>query len=223
MNNIRSPLEGNQEDYQETCPYLGLVDDRETSLAYPSSYNLCYHARPASPPSLDHQISYCQSAHHRDCPVFTNRVNGPLPSEIRFPETKPLFANRLILPLLLGSIVVIMGVIGMFWLAHGGILSGERKSPTPSSTLQQLSLLLATDIPFYTNTPTDTNTPVIFTKTPITPTFVTSTPTMTLVPTATMTPSPTHKIIITYYTDTFTLTFVSPPIKKPTAVPTHVP
>ncbi len=45
----------NNEANQVICPHMAIEDDPTTSLAYPSSMNLCFHARPVVSPNLTHQ------------------------------------------------------------------------------------------------------------------------------------------------------------------------
>lgn len=52
------------------CPYLGIYDDADTALAYPSPSNRCY--RPPKPASISnpHQDQYCLSSAYTRCPIF---------------------------------------------------------------------------------------------------------------------------------------------------------
>ncbi len=52
------------------CPFLGIYDDADTALAYPSPSNRCY--RPPKPASVSnpHQGQYCLSAAYTRCPIF---------------------------------------------------------------------------------------------------------------------------------------------------------
>ena len=65
------------------CPYLGLEDDAQTCLDYPSPWNLCYRSKPVQVVRLSHQRTTCLSAAHRSCPVFQKAQTGPLPAELR--------------------------------------------------------------------------------------------------------------------------------------------
>ena len=58
------------ESDMEICPYLGIEEDRQTCLAYPSRWNLCHRSRPASTVRRGHQRSSCLSAEHTGCPFF---------------------------------------------------------------------------------------------------------------------------------------------------------
>lgn len=65
------------------CPYLGLVDDPETTISYPSISNYCHRSKPAGIIVFDHQQQYCLDERHTSCPVFQREKPGPLPKEIR--------------------------------------------------------------------------------------------------------------------------------------------
>jgi hypothetical protein len=52
------------------CHYLGLKDDSDTALAYPSPANHCYRISPVTPIKIDHQEEFCLSGKHRLCPIF---------------------------------------------------------------------------------------------------------------------------------------------------------
>jgi len=187
MNNNDVSPDNVKEKQAKACPYLGLLQDSQTTLAFPSIANLCYHARPLVPPSLEYQRSFCLNGRqHTRCPVFIRSELAPLPPEISGKSAnKPLFGKpiemRIILPILLGCVVLILGVIGVVWLFTGhhgsnGTLSGQLdSSPSPSgenplatATFSitiipitpnvDVSAILNTDTPFAT--PSETETPI---------------------------------------------------------------
>ncbi len=61
----------------ETCPYLGLVDDAATAALYARPDHRCYRARRPSVVAGEHQRTYCLSAEHAACPVFTGVAGSP--------------------------------------------------------------------------------------------------------------------------------------------------
>jgi hypothetical protein len=67
----------------EICPHLGIAEDIQTCLAYPSYWNLCHRARPASVVRLGHQRNMCLSPAHLSCTVFQCKLISPLPVELR--------------------------------------------------------------------------------------------------------------------------------------------
>ncbi len=60
------------------CPYIGLAEDPETSLAFPSELNCCHWATPIEPISLDHQRSFCLSTRFSRCGMLETREHRAL-------------------------------------------------------------------------------------------------------------------------------------------------
>ncbi len=139
-----------KEKQAKACPYLGLLQDPQTTLAFPSASNLCYHAKPLAAPSIEYQRSFCLNGRqHTLCPVFSRSELAPLPPEISGTSAtillfgKPI-AKRSILPILLGCVVLVLAVIGAIWLFNGrrggnGALSGQPASPTSPSGILPLA------------------------------------------------------------------------------------
>ena len=48
------------------CPHLGIEEDSQTCLAYPSGWNLCHRSQPASVVLLGHQKTTCLSPAKRN-------------------------------------------------------------------------------------------------------------------------------------------------------------
>jgi len=71
----------------QLCPFLGLSDDPQTALAFPSNWNYCYKAKPPQSVALAHQRKYCQSVAHRQCPVLQTGTLRPLPPEALGPRS----------------------------------------------------------------------------------------------------------------------------------------
>ena len=65
------------------CPHLGIEEDIQTCLAYPSPWNLCHRSQPASMVRLGHQRRICLLPAHTCCPVFQSQQAAPLPVELR--------------------------------------------------------------------------------------------------------------------------------------------
>src|SRR5512145_382596 len=64
------------------CPYFGLEDDADTSLAFPSVWNTCHRGRRVVLPSLDHQADHCLGENHRNCVAFS-KEQVTLPQHLR--------------------------------------------------------------------------------------------------------------------------------------------
>ncbi len=56
--------------YLHTCPYLGLLQDRKTALAFPDQANHCHRLQSPVPVDLTHQRSFCLAEEHVRCYVF---------------------------------------------------------------------------------------------------------------------------------------------------------
>jgi hypothetical protein len=72
-----------QENIELSCPHIGLLNDPQTSLAYPSEWNLCHRASPPIDPNYEHQRVYCLAVSYNSCPFFHKEPNTPLPDYIR--------------------------------------------------------------------------------------------------------------------------------------------
>src|ERR1035437_1932483 len=110
-----------KEKLTKVCPYLGLLQDSQTALSFPSGSNLCYHANPIASPSMEYQRLVCLNGRrHTLCPVFTRSELAPLPPEGSGGSANILLLvkparKRLLLPILLGVVVLILAGIGFWW------------------------------------------------------------------------------------------------------------
>ena len=138
-----------------TCPYLGLEDDADTSLAFPSIWNTCHRGRRIVSPSLQYQGEYCLGENHRNCVVFTaEQATLPLPHRLRASHGHANMYRRgpfRSLVLIFIGILVLAG-LGWGFFAQGYIL--PKVIEIPSSTMTALMTLAAT----YTAAPTATPT-----------------------------------------------------------------
>lgn len=67
----------------ETCPHLGIAEDPQTCLAYPSAWNLCQHVRYPAAVRLEYQRTTCLAPFHTTCPVFKRARVVLLPAHLR--------------------------------------------------------------------------------------------------------------------------------------------
>ena len=151
----------------KACPYLGLLTDSQTTLSFPSAQNYCHNSNPIASPNLEYQQSFCLGGRqHRLCPVFTSPVAIPLPPDVGAAGSKPLIKTGSFLPVLLGSLVVILVVIGVVWAAiyfrkTGAVIPGGTPTITPTPT--PTAIFLTTITVLYGDTsgspPTSTDTP----------------------------------------------------------------
>ncbi len=117
----------------ERCGSLGLLEDPETALGFPSIWNYCHKARPASAVALSYQRDFCQTAAHRQCPLLQENARRRLPPEARvrtsigsagIPWGRALG--------LLVLLIVLAGGVGLAWLYNQGIF---QLGAVPTSTL----------------------------------------------------------------------------------------
>jgi hypothetical protein len=168
------------------CPFLGLVDDSQTSLAYPSENNYCHLAIPVSAPNINHQRSRCLTGSFAACPVYTRKRKGPLPAGVRLKvNDKGGKTQKNLLIWVPVAILVVAIVVWVAWLviiglskpARGASSEGENggvinlatftpttqaftpsRSPTSSPTLRPFGFL--PDFPTEQPTASPTNSPI---------------------------------------------------------------
>ncbi len=96
------------------CPYLGLIDDPNTSTAFPYEGNSCYRSKRTVPVSLEHQRTHCLADAHIDCPGYLNGwVNG-FPKELRAsqPTHTKFLQNKW---LWIALAVLLLGTVGFIF------------------------------------------------------------------------------------------------------------
>lgn len=98
------------------CPYLGLMDDADTSLTFPSVGSGCHCSRPIASPNLRHQAEYCLSDNHRQCPVFLNQHEAsPLPNHLRASHSRMDESMRSPARVFVFVFIGIVALAGLFW------------------------------------------------------------------------------------------------------------
>lgn len=144
---------GNAGRGNPACPYLGLDDDADTSLAFPSGWNTCHRGRRAVSPSLEYQSEYCLGENHRKCAVFlAERATLPLQHHLRANHNRTGKSGRGYwgLAFLLIGILALVG-LGWFFLRSSQILSTATEVPLQTSTGSVTPV--ATHTPAFTHTP----------------------------------------------------------------------
>lgn len=170
---------------EQTCPYLGLRDDPDTHMAFPSPLNYCQRGKRAAPVKLEHQSSHCLDANHLTCPVYTGGADVSFPRELRGQAVKrseyiyPIIRKRTWGPWLLTVVFIVLLGAG-YWFFNNGLMFTARLNPTPfrlapaSATPESVSLSF---LPFLSPTPTvSSGTPTSVWTATVTP-FPTLTPT----------------------------------------------
>ena len=158
------------------CPHLGVREDKETAISYPAELNCCYHARPVSYVSFDHQHRYCLTENYAQCSVYKQEKLSPLPRKYRGSgpvSPKPSFG----LPLLAFTVVIVLGFIASILLGLIRLPGLEAMALFPTSTpIPTIFVPTRTQLPpTGTRTPTrmlPTRTRVVLTPTEIAPHFL---------------------------------------------------
>ena len=168
---------------KETCPYLGIKTDENTSHLYPSRANYCHRVSPPGRIVREYQSQWCLADQYKDCLVFPQDGLSKLPAGIGVAKRKRRRKKpwRIVV---FGLILCGLGAI--FLLGNGDYFEASEEgignetltsrayfatptsfpsSPIPSSTLLPADISTPTPIPTSTPTPTPTPTPTI-TSTP---------------------------------------------------------
>lgn len=99
-----------------TCPALGLMDDADTSLAFPSIWNCCYRSRPIASPNIKYQEEFCLSVDHYECPFFLSEKPLALPAHIRAARPGIIKRNKkTIWRTLFFVLIVLVLLIALAW------------------------------------------------------------------------------------------------------------
>ena len=96
------------------CPYLGMQEDPQTCLAYPSEWNLCQHARPAGMVKLEYQRSTCLLSVHTVCPVFVEEGTLTLPPNLR--RRRKWLEPRKVVRGAIWFLVLVILLLALWWL-----------------------------------------------------------------------------------------------------------
>ena len=130
------------------CPYLGLSDDPDTSVGYPSEWNVCHKAHGHPSPNFAHQAEFCLSARHDQCEVFREEKSAWMPGDLKHDggtakPADPSSQMRMRLSASLGSILIVALI---FWTMFSNQINSMVTDFTePTSTV--------TAVPTFTSTP----------------------------------------------------------------------
>ncbi len=192
-----TPNDSSERSVNDRCPYLGLHDDRFTSLAFPSNWNFCYRAKPPASVVLSHQSEACLTDQYVQCPVYLRAENRRLPSELRGRANLP-GSRRWVGIVLLFLFLILLGA--GFFFGRRFLEKKNVASPQASATFVQFDIVTQTPNQVQTALASWTNPALIVptlppTSTPtVNLTLTTATPTLTpsRTPTLTRTPTPTR-------------------------------
>jgi hypothetical protein len=101
------------------CPFLGIREDKETSFAFPSTWNCCHLSRPLAPLTLELQREQCLTENFSHCPVFAGGEKVRLPAGFRLKQQ--VDDRRLMRGLVLWLLVLMVGA-GAAWFVFAGEL-----------------------------------------------------------------------------------------------------
>jgi hypothetical protein len=172
-------------DSKRICPYLGLVDDRDTRFSYPEKSHRCYATGRATAISIEHQSGFCLTQDYPSCPQF---VESPPDDQAVYTSSTSISRSRIRKPVrFLVWGIALIGLVGLlaaliFFFYYGGSVS--QLSQATGSTSQPLPSSTAT----LTTTPTPTEASVESTPTSVPVAFLAT-------PTSTATPLPGDRII----------------------------
>ncbi len=168
----------------EICPYLGLKDDPETSISYPSVSNVCLHSINKVTPNLNYQKSVCLTKAYADCFVYLSPDEKELPESLQdLTGQKHKKKKRMIR---FGLIFLVLLLIGLAVIFRGqwsfrieGLLMPAWQKTQQVRTYQPLPTIPATQFPDVEFTPTSSQSK----RSTATPTQKTMrSPTITMVP-----------------------------------------
>lgn len=205
----------NQAEANAGCDYLGVANDPNTRLLYPSPAGTCFALKRAAKIDIDYQQRYCLTGQHRSCPIYRQIAQGQSPANVKMEkgfwveQTEQRRAGRGLAMLLLVLAIVLLGGAGVWALTRDSgdsvmaQFDGTAVAPTPTTASPLVapaqkstseSAALATPTAQSSPTPTPSATPTAtLTATPT----ATATGTATATPTATMTPASTPTVDVT--------------------------
>lgn len=146
----------NNQLIEETCPYLGFIDDDGTAMSYPSDGNICHKCMPINTPNAQYQREYCLSQKHANCIVFKANTNQPMPKEMVIVKVNSKNGVR---KLILSISLFTLLLTSIFLL----LLSNQKlpilNEPTTNTTEPSMKFEKSPTIIMPTMTPTSIQTP----------------------------------------------------------------
>ncbi len=156
------------------CPFLGLTDDPDTALSYPSAINRCHHAKPIAPINREHQVNACLNSNFTTCPVYLNNQVEPFPKEfgIGFAiQNRRKRWVRIVSFVGVAVVCVLLITLGKA-IVDNQTLQEKRESEAQALAIASLTMnsaqILETETPTPAPTPIESPTPTIATPIPTT-------------------------------------------------------
>lgn len=154
-----------------TCPFLGMVDDAETSLGFSSNSNYCHRSSPIATPRFRHQEEFCLGGQYGKCPLFTSQRPIPLPEDMRNPRRSSEIAKTdsrkkgLVTLLAIFPLVLMLFILNARREGAPAMMGGAEftLSPSPSNTPTHVAFPVIdtiSDVPISTSTLKTTETSI---------------------------------------------------------------
>ena len=102
------------------CPFLGLADDAQTALAFPSDWNCCHRCKPVGSIRLDHQRTYCLGPDHIHCTAYVQAPGHTLPRDLRNRYPPRIYIGNRVWKFILASGFLAL-IVGISWLFQAQI------------------------------------------------------------------------------------------------------
>ena len=107
------------------CPYLGLIDDPDTCLAFPTERNSCQRTVPVESISLEHQSAYCLTYKYTECSIYMGKTTPAINAD-RAREKRNRFLRQ-------GCVLIWLAVVVVGVVALIPILNNYQK-PDPTNS-----------------------------------------------------------------------------------------
>ncbi|MDO8754049.1 MAG: LysM domain-containing protein, partial [Anaerolineales bacterium] len=181
------------------CPYLGMKNDANSHMAFPTPLNYCGRCAPAARINLIHQEAFCLGPQdYLQCEVYTDGADQPLPKPLQYTDSSRRASRKRRSPYLLVWMIgfVLLGAI--LWVVN----FTDLRVPSPvintiTPTIQPVEQIVAQTVNAISAMQTSQ---ALLSQTPtldlndLTPSL---TPTVTLFPTLTSTPTVANTVTST--------------------------
>lgn len=126
---------------EKSCPYIGLKNDLQTTLAYPSARNYCHLCRPAAVPDLAHQGEFCLASRYVECPAFLAKEVIPMPEDLLYHDHIYSHKRKITITLILFVLVLLLLLIFLVFTLKTG--AAGKSSVSGSQPVEESSLIVA--------------------------------------------------------------------------------
>lgn len=162
-----------QDVESSVCPYLGLCDDPDTALTYPSTESYCHKVKPPTVPNLDQQLSVCLTGQYSTCQIFQSQTEQRMPKELTLKAIGKRRGRSYFVYLGILAFLTMVALIILLPYVHPQEQTEDIatiSSPAPTETpllpvgfttqAATVELALPTETPFPSPQPTPTATPI---------------------------------------------------------------